>query len=123
MVALYSSRRCPSRSAACDSRRVEFTKQPPSQPADPVASVGGSRRAAYSPVVAKDEAGQITHVRIGRTRVVAATLQRRITEVRELAIDRIAIRIEVGLNASNALSALKNVVWQLYDHHGRLTAM
>ena len=69
----------------------------------------------------RDASGELRHVRIGEWRVIAASHNRRIAEVRELRLcQRVAIRIELG----DALSfAPTCTIWELYNLEGRLVAM
>jgi hypothetical protein len=69
--------------------------------------------------VDRDEQGNVTAVRIGRWRVIAAGKHRRLAEVRELACDRVAVRIERWADSGAAPSS---EIWQLYRLDGRLEA-
>jgi hypothetical protein len=117
MVAFSSSRR----------QRIEpqSLKQPTPEAlaacgvADPVFEAAGSRRKASRFQVIRDRDGAIASVRIGRWRVLAAAPQRRVAEVKELASERIAVRIERFTDAGDRPSS---EIWQLYDLEGRLEA-
>jgi hypothetical protein len=63
--------------------------------------------------------GAIAEVRIGRWRTLAAGVQRRIVEVRELACDRVAVKINRFADGGEHPSS---EIWQLYDREGRLEA-
>lgn len=79
---------------------------------------GDWQRAGDSPVAyRRDSLGQISEVRIGSWRVIAASDTRRIAEVRELSCERTAVLIE---RRSTVTGPLTSVLWQLYDNSGRL---
>jgi hypothetical protein len=81
--------------------------------------VAASRRFASTFEVFRDGLGAIINVRIGRWRVVAASAERRIEEVRELGCDRIAVRLSRSSSGDYRRSC---EIWQLYDLQGRLLA-
>ena len=78
-----------------------------------------SRRALSGVQVFRDGHGEIVHVRIGRWRIIAAAPHRRVTEVRELSCDRVAVKIERFTENGGRPSS---EIWQLYDLDGRLEA-
>ena len=80
---------------------------------------GASRRGAPGVEVVRDGKNEITEVRIGRWRTLKAGPQRRLAEVRELACQQVAVRIErFADNGQRPTSE----IWQLYDLEGRLEA-
>jgi hypothetical protein len=119
MVAFNSTPR-PQQDLAC--------KQPSLQP---LAAYGGrdavkqefaaqaSRRNVAGVNLSRAPDGAIAQVRIGRWRTLAAGVQRRIVEVRELACDRIAVKINRFADGGEHPSS---EIWQLYDREGRLEA-
>jgi hypothetical protein len=117
MVAFSSSRR----------QRVEtkLPKQPTAEAlagcsvAEPGRTAAASRRSASNFEVFRDRSGTIASVRIGRWRMLAAAPQRRVAEVKELACERIAVRIERFADGGDRPSS---EIWQLYDLEGRLEA-
>jgi hypothetical protein len=88
-------------------------------PLESAVSAAASYRALRDVVVRRNNCGEIVDVQIGRWRVVAATENRRLAEVRELACGRVALRIERF--ADNAMRPTSEI-WQLYDLDGRLEA-
>jgi hypothetical protein len=78
-----------------------------------------SRREADGVQVYRDGHGKIIHVRIGRWRVLTAAPHRRISEVRELSCDRVAVKIDRFTEPGGLPSS---EIWQLYDMEGRLEA-
>lgn len=78
-----------------------------------------SRRAPGVVDVSRDRQGHITEVQIGRWRTLTSAPQRRLAEVRELACQRVAVKIE--RMSDNSLRP-SSEIWQLYDTEGRLEA-
>lgn len=78
-----------------------------------------SRRMPGSVEVSRDRQGQITEVQIGRWRTLTSAPHRRLAEVRELACQRVAVKIE--RLSDNSLRP-SSEIWQLYDIEGRLEA-
>ena len=120
MVAFNSTRRQPNRQPSCGIVSVsslidrgELEKRPET------AAIHASRRVATSVGVERDGRGEITCVRIGRWRTLAASAQRRIEEVRELRCDRVAVRLSRCNDGDNRIRC---EIWQLYDLQGRLLA-
>jgi hypothetical protein len=120
MVAFNSTRRQPNRQSSCGIVSVsslidrrELEKRPET------AAIHASRRVATSVGVERDGRGEITCVRIGRWRTLAASAQRRIEEVRELRCDRVAVRLS---RCNDGDKRIRCEIWQLYDLQGRLLA-
>jgi hypothetical protein len=115
--------------AFSSSRRKPLVRQLPQQAtvealaacriADPASGAAASRRDAGNVDVHRNRDGSITCLRIGRWRILTAAPQRRIAEVKELACERIAVRIERFADNGNRPSS---EIWQLYDLDGRLEA-
>jgi hypothetical protein len=117
--------------AFCSSRRQRVEARLPKQPtAESLAacramesrgslSAAASRRSARGCDVIRNRDGGIASVRIGPWRELTAGPQRRLAEVRELAQQRIAVRIERFADGSNRPTS---EIWQLYDLQGRLDA-
>jgi hypothetical protein len=82
-------------------------------------SAAASRRSARGHEVIRNRDGDIASVRIGPWRELTAGPQRRLAEVRELAQERIAVRIERFADGGNRPTS---EIWQLYDLQGRLDA-
>ena len=78
-----------------------------------------SRREAEGVQVFRDGDGRIIHVRIGRWRVLSSAAHRRLSEVRELSCDRVAVKIDRFTDPGGLPSS---EIWQLYDMDGRLEA-
>lgn len=78
-----------------------------------------SRRSGNGVDVLRDRRGAILQVKIGRWRVLAAAPQRRLAEVRELACERVAVKIERFADGGDRPSS---EIWQLFDRDGRLEA-
>ncbi len=120
MVAFNSSR-----------RQVSQQSSAPQSSGDPVAvltsdrpdrsaeAARASRRPAGAVEVSRDRQGQITDVRIGRWRTLNSAPHRRVADVRELACQRVAVKIERLTDRSLPPSS---EIWQLYDLEGRLEA-
>ncbi|TWU26065.1 hypothetical protein [Bythopirellula polymerisocia] len=80
-----------------------------------------SKKVARSALdVYRDGEDNIINVKIGRWRVLSSNVHRRIVEVRELACERVAVRIE--LDDHNRLAS-HCTIWELYDHQGHLLSM
>lgn len=120
MVAFNSTRRRPERLDvdANASATALFEQQNGEKPGEN-APLRGSRRAASGVEIVRDLAGRIVQARIGRWRVISATADRDIVEVREASCGRIAIRLARCANRQGSASC---EVWQLYDAQGRLLA-
>jgi hypothetical protein len=120
MVAFNSTRRQSSRQPSCESVSPSLLvdrqscKKSLEKP-----GVFASRRVATTVSVERDGRGEIANVQIGRWRTLTASAQRRIQEVRELACDRVAVRISHCDNGDKRQSC---EIWQLYDLQGRLLA-
>ncbi len=70
--------------------------------------------------VYRDGCGDIINVKIGSWRILSRDVHRRIVEVRELACQRVAVRIEVE-NHNRLCSHC--TIWELYDYKGHLLSM
>lgn len=68
----------------------------------------------------RDAGGVIRHVRIGPRRIIAASKSRHITEVRDLACERVVVRID---REDAAHGIPRSTTWELYDLEGHLLAM
>jgi hypothetical protein len=118
MVAFNSSRRQPSPHQTSQQTMVDALAGREESLRDSV-EAASSRRNAAGPAIYQDRNGEITQVRIGRWRVLSAAPQRRLAEVRELAAQRIAVRIE---RFADSCDRPTSEIWQLYDLEGRLEA-
>jgi hypothetical protein len=120
MVALSSSR-----------RRLPKTAVPKQLSAEGLAScrfgqspaddfeAAASRRSAPGVEVSRDGDNEIVQVHLGRWRVLNAGPQRRIAEVRQLAGEKTAVRLE---RLAEGGAHPSSEIWQLYDRQGRLEA-
>ena len=119
MVAFNSTRRQPTRTETRTSTSIEsLASRFASDPTAGITTIEGSRRASSSVEVSRDATGEISRVRIGRWRVLAASAERRIVEVRELDRRKVAVR----LSRSAGAAAAQGENWQLYDQQGRMQA-
>ncbi len=116
MVALNSSRRKPSRDSSPSSVIGALSKAG-NLPMESLFCNAASHRAERRVVIYRTPDGSIREVQIGRWRVVTASAQRRLCEVRELSCGRVAVRIE-----HPAQGCASSEYWQLYDPDGRLDA-
>ncbi|HYO24209.1 MAG TPA: hypothetical protein VEQ85_04605 [Lacipirellulaceae bacterium] len=82
-------------------------------------AAAGSHRSPASFHVHTGADGAISHIRIGRWRVLTASPERRLAEVRRVGGDRVAVRI---LRLADGQAAPSSEIWQLYDIDGRLDA-
>jgi hypothetical protein len=117
--------------AFCSSRRQRVEANLPKQPAaESLAacralesrgsvSAAASRRSASGYQVIRNRDGSIAKVRIGSWRELTAGPQRRLAEVRQVAEQRIAVRIERFADGGHRSTS---EIWQLYDLRGRLDA-
>ena len=120
MVAFNSSRRQRSQCSAPKHATVESLEAcQREEPLRSAVEAGGSRRFAAAVETFRGGRGEITEVRIGRWRVLTSAPQRRIAEVRQLAGERVAVRIERFIDGGRHHSS---EIWQLYDGEGRLEA-
>jgi hypothetical protein len=118
MVAFNSSRRQLAESPrAAEPVIVSLTC--PDEPIRGALEAGGSRRCGPRVQIRRAGGGEITHIQIGRWRVLASSPERRLAEVRELQGHRIAVRIE--RYAGDAMRP-SSEIWQLYGSEGRLEA-
>lgn len=98
----FRPRQIAERSKACDSSEVS-----------------GSRRDGGGVEVNRSGDGAIVQLRMGRGRTLHPGPQRRLAEVRELADERVAVRIERFANGGAHPSSQ---IWQLFDRDGHLEA-
>src|SRR5262249_17478829 len=120
MVAISSSRRKVSQSFVAPKAPIEalatLGADASVRASEPLAA---SRRDANSVDVHRNSHNEITQVRIGRWRTLASSAERRLVDVRELACQRVAVKIERVLDSADRPSS---EIWQLYDLEGRLEA-
>jgi hypothetical protein len=76
-----------------------------------------SHRAERRVAVCRTPEGSIREVQIGRWRIITASVERRLCEVRELSCGRVAVRIERPMQGGAS-----SEIWQLYELDGRLNA-
>lgn len=88
-------------------------------PLDSVFCAGASYRAERGVDVRRSADGTIVKIRIGRWRTLTASSSRRLAEVRELSVQRVAVRIERFADGGPQPTS---EIWQLYDLEGRLEA-
>lgn len=119
MVAFNCSRRMAKHDEGSFSPMDALTRDR-SVPIDSVLRAASSHRAAEHVELRKDSQGGIVEIRIGRSRVIAASATRRLAEVRQLGRQRVAVRIEKY--ADNGGLAPSSEIWQLYGVDGRLEA-
>lgn len=119
MVAFNSTRRQSPRFETRTSTSIEsFASRLECGPNADATAIEGSRRTSSSVEVSRDATGAISRVRIGRWRVLAASPERRIVEVRELGCKKVAVRLSRSAVAAYA----QGESWQLYDQQGRMQA-
>lgn len=119
MVAFNSTRRQSVRSVTPISTSLESLAGRCEINSPAAAALEGSRRDSSCVDVSYDATGAISRIRIGRWRIVAASPERRILEVRELGRRKVAIRI---IRSGAGHSSASGVTWQLYDQQGRMQA-
>src|SRR5687767_3942902 len=120
MVAFNSSRRHMSQPLLADKPAPETLAQLGREGSLRAATTGrASRRAADGVQIYQDGQGKIIHVRIGRWRVLSSAPHRRLSEVRELSCERVAVKIDRFTDPGGLPSS---EIWQLYDMDGRLEA-
>jgi hypothetical protein len=120
MVAFSSSRRQQPKSFAPKQTTLEgLAACGGGEPASRGIDAHASRRNGGGVEVARSRDGGITQVKIGRWRTLAAGPQRRLSEVRELACERVAVKIDRFADGGDRPSS---EIWQLYDREGRLEA-
>jgi hypothetical protein len=117
--------------AFCSSRRQRVEANVPKQPvAESLAacramesrgsvSAAASRRSPSGFQVVRNGDGGIAKVRIGTWRELTAGPQRRLAEVRQVAGQRIAVKVERFADGGHRPTS---EIWQLYDLQGRLDA-
>jgi hypothetical protein len=118
VVAFNCSRRA-ARHAVPARSPVEALTLDQAVPLDSLLHAASSHRTAKHVELRRNADGQLTEVRIGRSRVITAGPNRRLAEVRELGCQRVAVRIETFPDIRSTPSS---EVWQLYRLDGRLEA-
>lgn len=116
MVALCSSRRKPP-AASSPASVIGALNKVGGPPMDSLFCNAASHRGERRVVVCRTPDGSIREVQIGRWRIVTASAERRLCEVRELSCGRVAVRIERPTHGGSL-----SEIWQLYELDGRLDA-
>lgn len=119
MVAIFSGRRRTSAPPMSGDAVEALVASGGRKPLDSVFCTAGSHRAHRGVRIRRGADGAIVSVRIGRWRALTASSTRRLTEVRELGDQRVAVRIE---RFADGAASPTSEIWELYNLEGRLEA-